>query len=216
MANIEQIKSLISAKGGIANANQFMIELPALPFAESQELNILCRSVTLPGRQILTNERLIGPKGRKVAYAHTQDEVTATFLVLNDYGVKKYFEHWQGLQIDRVTFEAGYKDDYAKTVKIRQLKKGFSLDADLNFGPLKIDIDAFRAENVVYELELRKAFPTTMNEIQLNNEQGGLIELSVSFSFDDWTSKSFYSDPSASSKAQATIGLINNLNNIIN
>lgn len=213
--SIDQLKSLISSKGGVAQSNQFMVQLPALPFAEARELNILCRTTTLPGRQILTNERLIGPKGRKVAYSFSQEEVNMSFLVLNDYGVKKYFEHWQNQVFDQETYQVNYKNEYAKPIKIMQLKKGFSLDADVKLGPFEIDIDLFRQANVVYEVELYNAFPTTMNEIQLSNEQNGLIELNVSFAFDNWKSN-VYHGPTGTADARATIGLINKINNIFN
>ena len=91
MSSIDELKSLISSKGGVAMNNQFMVKLPEMPFSTSRDLNILCRNVILPGRQILTSDRIVGPKATKVAYGFAHDECSMTFQVLNDYGVKKYF-----------------------------------------------------------------------------------------------------------------------------
>ena len=59
MASINQFKSLVNAKNGIARSNLFRVKLPSLPGATMEELNILCKDVQLPGRQVLTNERRI-------------------------------------------------------------------------------------------------------------------------------------------------------------
>ena len=93
--NVEQLKSLISRRGGVAQANMWKVHLPALPGVQSsRDLNVLCKDVQLPGRQILTQERTIGMKPKKVAYAYGEEDVPMTFLLLNDYGVKHVYEEF--------------------------------------------------------------------------------------------------------------------------
>jgi len=65
---IDQFKSLVSAKGGIARPNLFRIKFPSLPGATAEEVNILCKDVQLPGRQIMTNPRQIGIETEKIPY----------------------------------------------------------------------------------------------------------------------------------------------------
>jgi len=89
---IDQFKSLVTQRNGIARPNLFRVKLPTLPGATSEELNILCKDVTIPGRQILTSNRQIGMKLEKIPYGYSVPEVSMTFHVLNDYGVKEYFE----------------------------------------------------------------------------------------------------------------------------
>lgn len=134
---VDQLKGKINKGQGIARTNNFLVQLPILDYSsfnglpQTEELNLLCTQVTLPGRQILTNERNIGLVREKVAYGYTHDDVTMTFLVLNNYGVKEYFEAWQNLTIKRNGFdgrkEIGYASDYGKDVRIKQLKKGYAL-----------------------------------------------------------------------------------------
>lgn len=208
MANIDQFKSLISSKQGAARPNVFKVELPSIPGATSSEVNLLCRDVQLPGRQITTFDRQIGLKTEKVAYGFVKDDVSMTFLVLNDYGIKNYFEQWQKLAFDPETYEIGYFNEYVKQIKIYQLKKGFSVPVYStplglprlptilqnrlpSLGPFQLaqgqfDLDFITGEDIVYECTLIDAFPTTMNSIQLNNELDGLVELNVSFSYTNW------------------------------
>ena len=194
--SVDQLKSLISARGGVAQANLWKVQLPSLRgVASGYDLNLLCKDVQLPGRQILTQERTIGMKARKVAYGYAQEDVSMTFLVLNDYGIKEYFEAWQDQIIDFDTKELKYKDTYTYDITISQLKKRSKSGATLNFNinlnaPSIEDIFDFdiTTDEVVYECKLLNAFPTTMNALQLNNEQNGLLELNVKLSYDDWKS----------------------------
>lgn len=55
--SIEQIKNAVGSGGGVASGNLFRVILPAQE--QAQNIDLLCRSTNMPGRQILTNERLI-------------------------------------------------------------------------------------------------------------------------------------------------------------
>ena len=214
MPSINELKALASRKGGFAQSSQYLVKLPSLGFYDTRDLNLLCKNVILPGRQILTSDRKIGVKDTKVAYGFALDAVSMTFQVLNDYGVKTYFEVWQDLILNKSTYTPNYKSTYAKDIQVCQLKKGFAVDTDLELGPFRLDIDIFRSENVVYECTLMNAFPTTMTEIQLTND-GSLVELTMSFEYDNWKSSRFYNNPNtALVRGLGTI--INRVNNIIN
>ena len=189
--NIDQLKGVASKGRGFASANQFLVELPNVDnILSAEELNVLCTNVNLPGRQIMTQERLIGVKARKMPNGFASDDINMTFHVMNDYKIKRYFEAWQNKVINQNTFEIGYSSDYTKQVNIKQLKKGMAFDfpVDKIFG-INLDIDIRTRANVVYECTLLDAFPTTMNGIEFNNEQDGLVKLSVQLSYMNWTSK---------------------------
>ncbi len=194
--NVEQLKSLISRKGGLAQANMWKVHLPSLPGVQSsRDLNVLCKDVVLPGRQIITQERTIGMKPKKVAYAYGEEDVPMTFLLLNDYGIKEYFESWQKMIINFDTQGIKYKDDYCRDIVITQLAKRKKDGIDINFN---IDLSAnslaemfdlsIRTDIEIYKCRLKRAFPSTMNALTLNNEQNGLLELNVQMSYDNWES----------------------------
>lgn len=188
--NIDSLKSLASKKRGFARSNLFQVVLPPIPGFNkynTRDLNILCSNVNLPGRQILTQERLIGVKGRKMPNGFASDDVSMTFYCLNDYGIKEYFEAWQNRVINQDTYEIGYTTDYCRDVRIAQLEKGLGFDlGDFSIFGINVDIDIYTRGKIVYECMLMDAFPTTMNAIELNNEQDGLVQLNVQLSYRNW------------------------------
>lgn len=214
--SVDYLKSLISQKNGIARPNLFRVKLPSLPGATSEEMNILCKDVQLPGRQIITNERRIGMQLEKVPYGYAVTDVNITFHVLNDYGVKEYFDTWQELAVRQSTYEVGYQKGqggYAYDVQIEQLRKIKKVPSFLepsNFGtnpisdilPRLSDIDIAQGfydlgsqltDQVIYRCTLMDAFPSSVNAIQLNNELEGVVELNVQLSYTNWKANEFLS-----------------------
>ena len=222
---IDDLKALITNKGGVARGNVFGVSLPPLAGLRSRELNLLCSSVNLPGRQIMSQERTIGLITQKVANNHAYDDVSLTFRCLNDYGIREYFETWQNLCIDQQSLEVGYLNEYAFNIKIHQLKRGFGaptyqtpfgipklppmasnlIDKFIGNKPLGGVISALRGEldlgfigqdDTVYSCELIQAFPTTMSQIQLGDgAMDGVVELNVQLSYKNWRSSALKGKP---------------------
>lgn len=211
MANIDQLKGLVSQKRGLARGNVYRVFFPAIPGATSREVNLLCTSVNIPGRQIMTQEKKIGLINQKIAYDHAYDDVQLSFLLLNDYGIRTYFERWQDLAINQSTLEVGYLRDYAFDIRIQQLTKGFDLpvyqtplgipkipsliqQALPKFGPINLaqgslEVSFLNSNQIVYECTLIDAFPTTMNAIELGNgQEENIMELGVQLSYKNWVS----------------------------
>ena len=88
MATIQDLKSQISSRGGLSRPNQFMVELPS---GDARAAYVLCTRVNLPGKQVLTHDRRINMAFEKVAYGYAVDDVTMSFLLTNDYGIKTFF-----------------------------------------------------------------------------------------------------------------------------
>lgn len=231
VATIDKFKSLISAKGGIARSNLFRIKFPSLPGASSEEVNILCKDIQLPGRQIVTNERRIGLTTEKIPYGYAVGDISVTFHVLNNYGIKEYFETWQNLAVNQQTKEIGYQSEYARNIEIEQFQKVQRLPNRFKGGfnnsilPTLSDIDIVQQffslgdqlnDLVVYRCKLIDAFPTTMTSIQLNNELDGIVELNVQLSYTNWEtpfvlSPSNVRDAVQSSIRNTIVGFVNNL-----
>ena len=186
---------------GLARTSLWRVFLPSVGGAfgiTTRRLNVLCKNAQLPGRQILTNERIIGLKQHKLAYGYAIDDVSLTFHVPNDYDVKQYFEFWQSKIINFDTKELNYPDEYGFEVRVQQLSMPKNIigqaERILSSGVLSnsAEFDSLqkRLENsqVEYTCILEKAFPTTMNVIEFSNEPGGMVELTVQLSFKDWRS----------------------------
>ena len=203
--SIDEIKALATTKMGFARSNRFLVTLPTSfggggglingilgllnqggGGASGRELNILCSNATLPAKVTLTNERRIGMELQKVAYGYAVDDVSMTFYLMNDYGIKEYFDAWRQTAIpeDGVNaFNSKYKNEYARDVTIHQLRqplKGFSKQV----GPIRFGLGL--GGGTVYSVDLMDAFPVSTSAIELNNELDGLVQLSVSFAFTNW------------------------------
>jgi len=226
---IDRLKSTISSRRGVAAPNYYKVTLPAEFGVSGDELNLLCRGVNIPGRQIVTTDRKIGNTLTKVASDHAFDDVTLSFLVLNDYGVRKYFEQWQAHIINPSTREMGYFRDYAKPVQIAQLKKGVgfpianidlglpSLPSEIqgrlpSLGPInlaqgEIDFNFLTGGDIIYECYLIDAYPTNMGQIQLaDTAESSLVELTVQLTYRDWRQSSSGTGSAVSDFIQSQIG----------
>jgi hypothetical protein len=71
-------KLLATFREGFAKANRYQVMFPGDVNPES--LNIMCDSVTWPGRQISTNEVFTDMKASRRAYAFINDDVTVSFI----------------------------------------------------------------------------------------------------------------------------------------
>jgi len=207
---IDDFKSQVGAGGGFAMGNLYKIFLPPLK-GDSRTLNLLCKAASLPGRQILSNEKQIGLQTTKIAYGYAVDDVTLTFHCLNDMKVREYFETWQNLAVNNETYEVGYFNEYTHPVIIQHIKKGTSFPLKKKklfdsgklpssiagrlprLGPLdlaqgELDLNAVFGDDITYTLLLDKAYPTTLNAIELSDD-GQLLEVSVQLSYKNWKSK---------------------------
>jgi hypothetical protein len=207
MASIEQLKGMITSKGGMARSNLFKVTLPnSVPGASAYEVNLLCANVQIPGRQVTSRAKSVGQINEEMAYGFLNGEISMTFLVLNDYGIRTYFEEWQKLAVDQTTYEVGFSNEYKKDMQIYQLKKGFGSPVNKfinqipKIGPFDLrsqaqnllggTLDNFAGGlfggPTIFTANVYGAFPKTVNAIDLSNELDGLVQLSVSFAFTNW------------------------------
>jgi hypothetical protein len=190
MSTISELKTSITFGGGLARPNNFLITLPSLGGGRggilgaitgalgARNQNILCRTASLPGKQILTHERRIGMEFEKIAYGYAVDDVTLTFMETATYPIRKYFDEWRKLIIDEDGQTAGYKSEYQKRIIIHQLGSPIPLPT-MRIPFLNVGIST-------YSVELINAFPTTINSIEFNNDQDSFVETSVQLSYTNW------------------------------
>ena len=206
MASVDDLKALISSRGGIARTNQFLIQIPAvsslslprIPIFEnlglqfnipnvgtrttdsptSSELNILCKAAQIPGKQILTRPRDVGMQPETVAYGYGVVDATMTFHLLNDYGVLKFFEAWKSSVVNEDAGEVAYKVNYQRDVKIHQLKRPIT-NKELSSGPVSLDVTT----NFVHAVVLENAFPSTIQTVELTNDLDAIGELTVQLDY---------------------------------
>ena len=204
-SSVDELKALANTKLGFARPNRFLVTFPTSfggsggilgsvlgllniggGGASGRELNILCSNTTLPAKVTLTNERRIRMEFQKVAYGYAVDDISMTFYLMNDYGVKEYFDAWRNTAIPEEggnAFTSNYKSTYAKSITVHQLRqplKGFSRQV----GPIRFGLGI--GGGSVYSVELLEAFPVATSAIELNNELDGLVQLTVTFAYTNW------------------------------
>jgi hypothetical protein len=207
---IDDFKSQVGKGGGFAMGNLYKIFLPPIK-GDAREMNLLCKAASLPGRQLVSMEKQIGLQTNKVAYGYAVDDVNLTFHCLNDMKVREYFETWQNLAVNNETYEVGYYNEYTHPVIIQHIKKGTSFPIKKKklfdsgklpssianrlprLGPLDLaqgefDLNAVFGDDITYTLLLDKAYPTTLNAIELSDD-GQLLEVTVQLSYKNWKSR---------------------------
>jgi hypothetical protein len=137
--------------------------------SDPRDMFLLCKSVTLPGKRISTTEATHNHHMSKKPYSAIADEVTMTFLLTNDYYIKKYFDMWQEMIIDTSSkhYKTFYKNEYCTDVTIQQLSQGN------DFVP-------------GYSIILENAYPIQVGAVELSSESDGLLEVSITFEYDNF------------------------------
>lgn len=186
--NIDNLKSTIAKKGGLAPANRFNVIFapPAVSLLnlnveniigsvisgnfnagnllnDPRDISILCKSVTLPGRTLSTFEHDHDRQQNKYPYTFIDEDVTMTFHLTNDYYMRNMLEQWQSGIFNTESYVTGFKNDYSVDVIIQQLNQ----------------------KNIpVYGVKLEKAYPVSYESITLDNSQENAVnEMSVTFAY---------------------------------
>ena len=188
-SSIEDLKSTISKKGGLAPANRFNVIFT--PPSQSllnlnvenilgsiisggfsagnlindpRDISILCKSVQIPGRTLSTFEHAHDRQQNKYPYTFIDEDVTMTFHLTNDYYMRNMLEQWQSGIFNTESYVTGFKNDYSVDVIIQQLNQ----------------------KNIpVYGVKLEKAYPVSYESITLDNSQeSSVTEMSVTFAYD--------------------------------
>ena len=209
--SIDTLKSTISKRGGLAKANRFnlIFSSPASGILnlsggvlsswssgggvgtlinDPRDISLLAENVTLPGRQISTIEYIAEKQTVKIPYGIINEDVTASFLLTNDYYIKSMFDDWLKDCFDVENYRAKFKDDFAVDVVIQQLNE----------------------KNLpVYGVRLEKAFPTTVASITLdNNSESTVQKLSVTFSYENYVPEALISSTISGARS-AISGIFN-------
>lgn len=207
--NVDNFKSLVSKRGGLAPANRFAVYMP-LPlisfdpqeliakafnkgnaggnnfFNDPRDVSILCDSVTMPGRQIATNDVVNNMLAVKMPYNYINDDVTMSFHITNDHYMKKFFDNWMDKIIDRRTMTMKYRSSYATDIIIQQLDQ---------------------RDVPVYTCTLKNAYPITMASYELNNSsENEFQKITMTFAYEDWGQEGFVE--SILSKGKVLLGSV--------
>jgi hypothetical protein len=170
MSSIEDLKAQLIKRSGPAHQNRFKLVATLPPAVRSisngEDLSILCENCILPGRQINTFDYQLLRQSIKVPNGYINEDVSFTFLLTNDYYVKKIFDLWASSTINFSNYRAKYLENYAGTFEIWQLDKD---------------------DKQIYGVRLTNAFPISLTAITLdNNAENTLQKFTVTVAYEDF------------------------------
>jgi hypothetical protein len=149
--------------------NKILKEVKKFLFGSKKDvdsLTIMCESVELPGKAFATAEAKYNGDYSKIPYGNVYIEIQSTFLVSRELYEKVIFDKWANLIISPEDFQVNYMEDFVSP----------------KFVINKLD----RADNVVYSLVLKNAYPLSVSPINLSQGDSAITKLNVQWSFSKW------------------------------
>ena len=176
MADVFSIATLKSKIGGFAKVNRYNLSFFGLPrwlsTAVNENLQYLCESVSLPTKGIASNPHDVYGPPREIPYRETFTEASLSFILDDNFTVKRFFDKWQEKIINVETGNVNYWNNFVATINITRLSN---------------DAISFTDASNLYKIEWREAYPSAVGEIALGHTQGGeALRLSVTFKYRKW------------------------------
>jgi hypothetical protein len=191
--SIEEFKANVSQGGGFAKPNLYYVQLPTIAGIAPYNIGLLTQELDLPTRQLTTVERNIGIVKQQVSYGYVNQGIAMTFRVLNNHGVREYFEKWHQYVLGEYGTNEGhygarYANEYVKPITIYQLERGvsfpfFSKQFDKKLGPFNINLDI---DIDKYKWTINRAFPLSITHGALGDVETGISTLQVAFEYKDF------------------------------
>lgn len=197
-AGIDDLKATIGRRKGLAPSNRFIVHFsfPTIANFETdiiglvassltgnfnqrkeetkfngRDTSILCESCTIPGKTIETLSVPLNGYRQQVQYptGYSNPDVTFSFLLTNDYYIKKIFDKWMNSIVDKESYTTLYDADYKVDMIIQQLDQ---------------------QNNVVFGMKLINAFPVSISDIPLDASASGQNQkVSVTMTYQEMTSE---------------------------
>jgi hypothetical protein len=135
------------------------------------DLTLRCENAQLPSRTLMTTEQKIYGITEKYPYETSYADAEFTFYVSDNMKEKIIFDKWMNIVSPKNTYNMNYKNEYETTITVIQY--------GLN-------------EKSSYVLYLRKAFPISVNELDLDWSSDSVHKLNVVFAYSDWVAGTLY------------------------
>ncbi len=193
--SIGRFVSEINRGEGIARANRFLIRLypPKQVYSTDfdkvdtlqsndmiKNVELMCTSVALPHRDVLTENFVTYGPGRKMPYAYGYgSKIECMFMGDKFLRQRAFFETWQGKMHSLDTHNLQYYDNYIGSMEIYQLGQYRETDQDTGYS------DNYR---LTYGVRLHEVYPETIGEIQYQSLTDDPIpmDIPISFAFRTW------------------------------
>lgn len=176
--NLTQFQSQVLGGTSLARTNRFevLINSPPQLSVYSELVSLYVEQTNFPMLSIASKPFRIHnspAEQRPTAIEHGGEGIMFTIHLDAQMNIKRYFDEWCALIIDKDNFLVNYASNYMTTVLIRQLDE---------------------QDNITYEVELIDAFPRNINLIPLDhNAVNQTHKLNVLLAYRYWKeTTSFY------------------------
>jgi hypothetical protein len=174
---IFSVEKIRAAAGGFAKGNRYNVTIIPPQFMSSNsdtlsKFQYLCEAVSLPTKGIASQAQDIYGPPREIPYRETFTEAALSFILDDNFTVKRFFDEWQEKIINVETGNVNYWNNFVAAINITRLSN---------------DATSFADATNMYKIELREAYPSAVGEIALGHTQGGeILRLSVTFKYRKW------------------------------
>lgn len=231
-----QQASAITSIAGVARPTRYLVSFSGpgelIPPSATARLTVACESVSFPGRTFQTNEsRIYGPAYRTPYVATYPLEINMTFRVGSDFYEKRVFEQWMDKINDPVTRDMGYPDDYQFNMFVAgiqdqpgtipesprtvgdeisgafgRIAEGIATNFGFGQGQTRSPITEIGNEQIVYQAELVRCFPTAIADIELSHGAvDQYMQVQVTLSYQEYRNLPVLQDSDISSAVLNTV-----------
>ena len=160
--------------GGAQAVNPDAATMQQLAIQMGQQLNLHCDSISMPGKDLVTQKKQFGnePEIDMVTGHQYAGTINASFYADKFLRERQIIELWQKMAHNNLTNEAKYYDDYTGKMQIFQLG---SLDGE---GDRDVP---------TYGIEAIEVYPQTLSAVEYNyGSSNQLVKINVGFAYKQW------------------------------
>ena len=160
--------------GGAQAINPDAGTMQQLAVQMGQQLNLHCDSISMPGKDLVTQKKQFGnePEVDMVTGHQYAGTINASFYADKFLRERQIIELWQKMAHNNLTNEAKYYDDYTGKMQIFQLG---SLDGE---GDRDVP---------TYGIEAIEVYPQTLSAVEYNyGSSNQLVKINVGFAYKQW------------------------------
>ena len=179
--NMQRFKSVLDVGGSLAKGCRYIVSIAPPQSLKSfpKDLHYLCEAAALPGRGFsVAQARYYGPSQIFPTNSEYQP-VSLTFLCRADSQERRFFDDWLDLINPVDTFNFEYPENYWSEVDIYQYTEWASPGGSTGPG-------AQLLPQISYHWKLYKAWPTLVNDQDVNWAEQDVLRLQVTFAYKYW------------------------------
>ena len=172
----DKLRAEVNPEGGFATNERYQVVFTDIPSGidpdskTNRRLQFLCDSVAIPTKSIAASDKFIYGTSYQMPYRQTFAELSMSFLVTDSMKEKTFFDNWQKQIVDEDSGDLKFYNRYTCDITISKFSKTQS--------------DFI---NPTYEIEIERAWPSIVAEIQLNHSGGNeVVRLPVTFQYKKW------------------------------